>query len=172
MKRIFLAHIISLLLLTFLVSGCSRKKLDFTVISTKDLERSIPPEAIGERVEGRDEGWVLLGIPFGAPEIKEAINDALEKAGPGYGYNALMDGVLYQTTTFYLVATKISYKVEGTPILVRLTETKIPVLEPLSRENTPLRNQPVLYHSSLGISNEAAIVNLKTRKKSEKGTVK
>ena len=120
---------LSELLLTVLVVGCSSKKLDFTVISTKDLERTIPPESIGERVEGRDEGWVLLGIPFGAPEIKEAIDDALEKAGPASGYNALTDGVLYQTTTFYLVAAKISYKVEGTPVIVRLTETLIPVLD-------------------------------------------
>lgn len=174
MKQLFLAQTISLFLLTVLVSGCSSRMIDFTVISTKQLEHTIPPESIGERVEGRDEGWVLLGIPFGAPEIKEAIDDALEKAGPASGYNALTDGVLYQTTKFYLVATKIRYKVEGTPVIVRLTETLIPVLDtmpalkPRSRKDTPLEDQTVLYHSSLGISNEAAITQLKIRKNQEK----
>ena len=52
---------------------------------------------------------------------------------------------------------------------MRITNA-VPTLEPLSSlgDNNPLGNRSVLYHSSLGISNEAAIANLKFRKNKKK----
>ena len=169
MKRLFLPTIIPLLLLTLFVSGCSTRMIDFTVISSKNMQLQIPQEARGERVEGRDEVWMLLSIPLGRPEIKEAVDQALENAGPGY--DALIDGVLYQTVKFYGIVSKIGFKVEGTPINTSLLSTNaVPTLQPLSSpgDHTPFGNRPVLYHSSLEISNKAAIAHLKIRKNKKK----
>ncbi len=157
MNRIFQTNIICVLLLTLCISGCSRRMIDFTVISSKNMQLQIPTEAMGERVEGRDEVyWLFIGfgyIPLGTPEIKEAVDRAIQKAGPGY--DALIDGVLYQTTEFYLITMKTGYKVVGTPIKTSL------VYSSLSGRNDSLAKRSLLYHSSRGISNEATLANLK-----------
>ena len=149
MKRFFQAHIICILLLTLLVSGCSRRMIDFTVISSKNTQLQIPAEAMGERVVGEDTVFVLLGVPLGTPEIKEAVDKAIQNAGPGY--DALVDGVLYQT--FGLMTA--GFRIEGTPIKTSMVKGG------LAAGGASPAKQPVLYHSSLGISNEEAVANLK-----------
>ena len=149
MKRFFQAHIICIMLLTLLASGCSRRMIDFTVISSKNTQLQIPSEAMGERVVGEHKVIVLLGVPLGTPEIKEAVDRAIQSAGPGY--DALVDGVLYQT--FGLM--NAGFKIEGTPIKTSMVKGG------LSADGISSANKPVLYHSSLGISNEDALANLK-----------
>ena len=150
MKHFFQAHIIGIMLLTLLVSGCSRRMIDFTVISSKNIQLQIPPEAMGARVVGEDTVIVLLGVPLGTPEIKEAVDKAIQSAGPGY--DALVDGVLYQTFGFM----SAGFRIEGTPIKTSMAKGA------LSTGGTSSAKQPVLYHSSLGISNEDALANLKS----------
>lgn len=158
MKQFFQTNIIYVLLLTLLVSGCSTRMIDFTVISSKNTQLQIPQEAIGERVVGEDKVLWILSIPLGTPEIKEAVDQAIQSAGPGY--DALVDGVLYQTFEYYVVAMKTGYKIEGTPIKTSMVNSGS-AKGNTSLGNTPLAKQHVLYHSSLGISNEAALANLK-----------
>ncbi len=158
MKRFFHTNIICMLLLTLLVSGCSRRMIDFTVISSKNTQLQIPSEAMGERVIGEDkQTWIYLVffvLPLESrPNIKEAVDQAIQSAGPGY--DALIDGVLYQTFEFYLLAGRNGYRVEGTPIKTSL------VNDSSSKGGTSSAEQPVLYHSSLGISNEEALANIK-----------
>jgi len=156
-QAIFQTNIICVLLLTLLVSGCSRRMIDFTIISSKNTQLQIPPEAMGQRVEGEDKVLLLFIVfgylPLGSPDIKTAVDRAIENAGPGY--DALIDGVLYRTTDFYLFTMRTGYKVVGTPIKTSLVNRS------LSGANISLSERPVLYHSSLGISNEAAVANLK-----------
>ena len=99
MKKIGL--ILIMLLLIPLVSGCSRRMIDFTVISSKNMQLQIPSEARGPRVEGKDMAMILLLIPFGSPNLKEAVDRAIESAGPGY--DALVDGVLYRQSYYFVV---------------------------------------------------------------------
>lgn len=78
------------------VSSC--RLTDFTVISTKNVTLEVKKDV--PRVSAK--GW----------GVKDAIDNAIEKAGPGY--DALIDGVIY-TGAF-------RYKVVGTPI--KTSETK------------------------------------------------
>lgn len=157
MKRFFQTNIIWALLLTLLVSGCSRRMIDFTVISSKNMQLQIPPEAMGERVEGEDKvTWLFMVfgyIPLGTPNLKEAVDRAIESAGPGY--DALIDGAIYRIADFYLLAIQSGYKVVGTPIKTSLAHASLP------KEDSRLARSSILYHSSRGISNEAALTNLK-----------
>ena len=154
MRRILAGQIIVILLLMVLISGCSRRMIDFTIISSKNTQLQIPPEAMGKRVEGEDKVfWLFVGVgylPLGRPNIKEAVDRAIQNAGPGY--DALIDGVLYETTEFYLLVLKTGYKISGTPIKTSLVN-RSGSLSSVER--------PVLYHSSRGISNETALANVK-----------
>ena len=93
-----------------LLYGCTIRIVDFTAISTKNVK--LASQAKGPRVTGEDCVMVIL-IPFGIPNMKEAIDRAIESAGPEY--DALVDGVVYQVTQAFIVG-RICYRVEGTPI--------------------------------------------------------
>lgn len=92
------------------LGGCTIRMVDFTVISTKNVK--IPSVAKGPRVTGEDCVLVVL-FPLGIPDMKEAIDRAIEKAGPEY--DALVDGVVYRLNHSFLFG-QVCFKVEGTPI--------------------------------------------------------
>lgn len=94
----------------FMLSGCTIRMVDFTVISTKNAR--VPSVEKGPRSEGKDCVFVLL-FPWGIPNMKEAIDNAIESAGPEY--DALVDGVVYLQNYNFLIGVQC-YKVEGTPI--------------------------------------------------------
>jgi hypothetical protein len=125
--------------------------LDFTIISSKNVEMRIRDTAKGTRVTGEDMAWAVLGIPLGAPNLKEAIDRAIESAGPGY--DALIDGVVYHIYNFYLVVSKAGYKVEGTPVKTR------EVIAQAEQEGENFRkfSEKLLFHSSRGLDNRVAI---------------
>ena len=132
---------VSALAFTVLLTGCSRRLIDYTVISSKNVRLDLPDGAAGARVEGVDAVLVILAIPFGTPNLKEATDRAIEKAGPGF--DALIDGVVTYCYCAFIFG-KVKYTVEGTPINTKML-------------SAALDGRPVLYHSSLGISNAAAI---------------
>lgn len=87
-----------------LMSGCTFRLVDFTTISTKNVSLNID-KSQGKRVEGSAAYFLNIGY-----NLKDAIDDALEKAGPGY--DLLIDGVLrYQSFPFVGVV-----KVEGVAV--------------------------------------------------------
>jgi hypothetical protein len=119
---------------------------------------------MGERVEGESKRYWLyalfLVLPVsGAADIKEAVDQAIESAGPGY--DALVDGVLYQTNEWYLIVFSTGYRVEGTPIKTSM------VAGSSQRDGISSTKQPTLYHSSLGISNEEVLTNIKVIKEDQ-----
>ena len=67
-----------------------------------------------DRVEGEDYVYWILDIPLGVPNLKEAIDRAIE-ATPGAV--ALVDGVAYSKFWWALLVARSSYVVEGTPIV-------------------------------------------------------
>lgn len=79
----------------FVLSINSCRLTDFTVITTKNVP--IDTEKTAPRSKGK--GWT----------VKDAIDQAIEKAGPEY--NALIDGVIYEGL--------FRYKVVGTPIKIK-----------------------------------------------------
>jgi hypothetical protein len=70
----------------------SCRLVDFTLISSKNVALDVKKDTL--RVTAK--GWT----------IKDAVDNAIEKAGPGY--DALIDGVIYDSG--------FRYKVKGTPI--------------------------------------------------------
>ena len=97
-----------ILVLVFGLVGCTVRLVDFTAISTKNVR--MPTKGKGPRVAGRDCIPTLLAMFGGTPNMEEAIDKAIEKAGPDY--DALVDGVVYKTSNPLMDC----YKVDGTPI--------------------------------------------------------
>ena len=81
----------SALVFTLLLTGCTSRLIDFTVISSKNVNLVLPDGATGPRTEGKHSVPIIL-IPIGRPNIKEATDNAIEAAGPQY--DALIDGVV------------------------------------------------------------------------------
>ncbi len=136
---------VSALAFTVLLTGCTRRIIDYTIISSKNVRLDLPDGATGPRTEGQDGVIVILAIPFGVPNIKEATDRAIENAGSQY--DALIDGVLSSCYCAFIFG-KSYVKVEGTPI-----NTKMLASLPAGA----LDGRPILYHSSLEISNDEAI---------------
>lgn len=97
--------------------SCSRRLTDFTVISTKNVP-------IGDgvhtefkkgdrRVKGKDVTHEILAIPLGYPNMKEAIDRAIEQIPGAVG---LVDGVVKEKSWSFILYGQNAYIVEGTPI--------------------------------------------------------
>jgi ribosomal protein L35AE/L33A len=111
-KRIVL---LTILLAGFINQSCTYRVIDFTAISSKNVTLNLPENSKGQRVKGQDYVTTFLGIPWGAPNLKEATDQAIESAGGEY--DALIDGVIYQKRKWYFLFGKFGYEVEGTPIV-------------------------------------------------------
>jgi len=92
------------LTLIVMLSSCSYRLVDFTVISSKNHGLRFDL-ANAKRIEGKSMGFLGFGT-----SIKAALDDALEKAG--VGYDLLIDGVLYKQDNFFVVG----YKVTGSAV--------------------------------------------------------
>jgi hypothetical protein len=138
----------------FLLGGCTQRVLDFTIVSSKQMELRVKDTGKGNRVEGKDGVYWLITIPLGTPNLKEAVDRAIESAGPGY--DALIDGVIYAQNYWYIITGYSGYKVVGTPI--KTAELKAELLK--DGKDVELAMGRVLFHSSLGLSNDEAIANL------------
>ena len=96
---------LTLLMLTLIImSSCSYRIIDFTVISSKNVSLKID-KTKGKKVTGSSNGFLGLGA-----SIKDAMDKALESAGPEF--DLLLDGVV-KVNDYVFVA---GYKVEGTAI--------------------------------------------------------
>jgi len=100
-----------------LVTGCTSRFVDYTIISTKniDLSKAATFQRGANRTEGIDTAHIIIFIPTGNPNLKEAIDRAIE-AVPGAV--ALLDGVV--TSSFYfipLIYGEANFAVEGTPLI-------------------------------------------------------
>jgi hypothetical protein len=93
-------------------SACSTRLTEFTAISTKNL--SLKGERHAKKALGKSCTRVALFIPFSFQNLKEAIDNAIESAGPGY--DALEDGVLSTSWLTVGVYTQQCYEVTGTAV--------------------------------------------------------
>ncbi len=139
-NKIVLVWLIGAFLLLVL-NGCTQRIIDFTVISSKNVTMNVDKTA--QRVQGKDEVVVFV-IPFGVPNLKEAVDRAIESAGPGY--DALIDGVVSYYQYAFIVGV-MGYKVEGTPI-------KTNQIKGISA------GKKILYHSLSGVSNEETLKSI------------
>lgn len=103
--------------LTLINVGCTTRLVDFTTISTKNVDwsRAATFNRASARVEGKDLVHIIIFIPTGTPNMKEAIDRAIESKPGGV---ALVDGVVYSKVWYIpYIYGQISYVVEGTPLL-------------------------------------------------------
>ena len=114
MRKAICFTIVAVLLLC---SSCSRRVVDFTIISTKniDLSRADMFERATYRARGEDKvHWIII-IPTGVPNMKEALDRAIESVP---GSVALVDGVI--TTKFWYIPYVYGeqwFVAEGTPLI-------------------------------------------------------
>ncbi len=114
MKKVLLSVCLFALLLS--ISSCSHRLTDFTVISTKNVplgQKATSLKKANQRVKGVDKSHVVLFLPLGMPNMKEAIDKAIEKYPGAVG---LVDGVVKQKGWTAILYGQNSFIVEGTPI--------------------------------------------------------
>lgn len=99
--------------ISLFLGGCTARTADLTLVSTKNIDISDTrlDAKTGTRHTGEDCRFVLLDlIPFGWPNLKESIDEALEK-GKG---NVMVDEVTEVKSTWFLLGTLVCIDVEGT----------------------------------------------------------
>lgn len=151
MKNVLKLAMLGVLLFAICLSGCTRRVLDFTIVSSKNVDLRIDEADRGERTRGIDRVWWFIWIPLGTPNLKEAVDDAIENAGPGY--DALIDGVIYSKVMWYILTGESTFIVEGTPVK---TSSLYAQIEAEGRDTAKVL-ETVLYHSSLNKDNSKAI---------------
>ncbi|MBW8051198.1 MAG: hypothetical protein FVQ77_12825 [Cytophagales bacterium] len=105
------------LILPLLFSNCTTRMVDFTIISTKNIDLAKGATFVRgkNRVEGEDMIHWIIYIPIGKPNIKEAVDEAIESTP---GCIALLDGVLYSRFWWIpFIYGQQYYLVEGTPLI-------------------------------------------------------
>ncbi len=113
MKSSFAGLVAAAVLAAMVMSGCTQRILDFTVISSKNVSMRVKDSGKGQRVKGEDMAVYII-FPLGMPQVKGAVDKAIESAGTGY--DALIDGVIYYKYNVFLLFGTYGYQVEGTPI--------------------------------------------------------
>lgn len=108
-SRRSLARPLAAVLATLALSGCVQRVADFTALSSRNA--NIPGDR-GERVEGEDMATIILFFPTGQPNLKTAVDRAIEKGGG----DLLVDGVISQKCWDVLLFGQCGYVVEGTPV--------------------------------------------------------
>lgn len=106
----------ALALALLLLSSCTQRLTDFTVISTKNVpinKGAVELRTGGRRVKGIDKAHYVVCIPTGFPNMKEAIDKAIEQTPGAIG---LTDGVVKSKFWHALVYGQTAYIVEGTPL--------------------------------------------------------
>ncbi|NOU36089.1 MAG: SHOCT domain-containing protein [Kiritimatiellaceae bacterium] len=120
--------------------GCTTRLVDFTTISTKNVDwsRAATFSRAPVRVEGKDVVHIIVFIPTGIPNMKEAIDQAIESKP---GCVALVDGVVYQKLWWIpYIYGQSSFVVEGTPLIDSGLSGNImakPIVAPVVVEQKP-----------------------------------
>jgi len=101
-----------------LATSCTTRLTDFTLISGKniDIAAASSLKRTNTRVSGTDVGHFILGIPVKFPNMKTAMDNAVEQVP---GAVALVDGVVYQQNYMIvpILYSQSNYKIEGTPLV-------------------------------------------------------
>lgn len=98
-----------------LCCGCTTRLTDFTLLSTKnfDLSKASSLKRGTARVTGDDKVFIIIFIPTGVPNVKEAVDRAIESVP---GAVALVDGVVTRKGWWFIFG-EDSFIVEGTPLI-------------------------------------------------------
>lgn len=103
-------------IIAIIFTGCSQRMVDFTIISTKnmDLSKANTYKRGQNRANGENGVYWIVTIPLGQPNLKEAIDAAIQSTP---GCVALVDGVVYSKGWSAVITAYSAYVVEGTPLI-------------------------------------------------------
>jgi len=98
------------------LTGCSHNLGDFTLLSSKNVNladfSNAKAEQTSEKARGVDTVHIILGFPTGAPNLKTAVDRALEAKNAYMLTNARMTYKYWSA----LIYGQAKYVVEGTPV--------------------------------------------------------
>lgn len=110
-------YLLCICAMVLFAAGCTTRITDFTMISTKNVElaRAATFKRATSRTRGKDTAYIIVSVPTGLPNMKEAIDRAIESVP---GTIALVDGVVFHFAwQIPLIYGEDSYIVEGTPLI-------------------------------------------------------
>jgi hypothetical protein len=90
----------------FLLTSCSERLGDFTLLSTQNVEIGAKYKKIGTS-EGKDQVFVFL-VPFGYPNLKNATDEAIRRIG-----GELMTNAVVEAFNYSFIFGVMGYKVRG-----------------------------------------------------------
>lgn len=71
--------------LSFAATGCATRLATLPIVSTKNVDMSVPHELVQRNVEGDETRIWLLFFPLGTePSLQRAIDEAIEEVGADY----------------------------------------------------------------------------------------
>ncbi len=126
----------ALALALLLLGSCTQRLTDFTVISTKNVpinKGAVELRTGDQRVKGIDKAHYVVCIPTGFPNMKEAIDKAIEQTPGAIG---LTDGVVKSKFWHALVYGQTAYIVEGTPLFEVTEGQKADISVPAAASDT------------------------------------
>lgn len=134
-KKPRLTTLVTVLAAVFLTNGCSVRVADLTLVSTKNIDLSDAnfDAKKGRRAKGEDCVVLLLGVPFGVPNLEKAVDKALETGGG----NVMVDQVTYANAVNFIIAGQSCIEVEGTVLNTGITG---------GTTNKPVVKAPVSYY--------------------------
>lgn len=108
--------VVGLLVASIALSGCAHRIGDFTVASTKNMniKDSLHKVDYDQRIIGQDVAHTVIIFPTGRPDMKEAMDNAIEKVPTAVG----LSNVTVKVVGWYipLIYGQTYYEVEGNPI--------------------------------------------------------
>lgn len=102
------------------LSACSTHLTDVSVLSNKNINLKtvdIDDAPKVKNVVGRDSKLVLVFIPLGTPQLKEAVNDALRKADG----DLIVDASVYRKNWWFIIGQE-TLEINGTVVKTRSDE--------------------------------------------------
>jgi hypothetical protein len=103
-----LMSIIALAVVAVAFTGCTRRIGDFTMVTTKNYERQVQYKMVG-RMEGKSIKMMILFIPTGQPDLKDAVDEAIQAGNGVYLANAVIE----YTNWYALLFGQFGYTVTG-----------------------------------------------------------
>ncbi len=99
------------------LTGCSCRVADMSIITTKNINlNEVNLDKLPQRknVVGKDSNLWVTFIPFGYPQLEDAVDDALNK---GNG-DVMIDAVIHSTSWWFLLG-QDTISVKGTVVKTR-----------------------------------------------------
>ena len=133
------------LLLLMVLTGCSERLGDFTVISTKNIDIGKNYIKVDSNAFGTSTKQIIIVFPNGTPSIKDAVDDLLKKTNGDLVTNAVI-----HYNWFYIpyIFGEMTYKIEGDVYIKALQKVSMIENSDISKEalsQADLQNVDLLF---------------------------